>query len=253
MTIIANYKSALPIIQDKMNLTTKWMGGDNKGRFKMNHRRLGNKWAKQFDITYKYNELGYRFKTISELDDNYFITLGDSNTECIGIAQDDGWPYLLSNRLDLDVVNAGVGGSGHYMNFLAISHWLSNHPIKPKFVISLWNWLPRMMKWEDTESMSLLGSWESDPVYKQYMLMNPDQMLAFNTFYYNATRSLLQCVEIPYIDFTLKTIQTDTEARDLRHPGPEWHQQVCDYLLNDRNLYVRFQNNLDDLAASQIL
>lgn len=115
---------------------------DNKSLFEKNLKKLGNDWYySDKEITYEYNSLGYRTKEFVELDDDYFITFGCSNTEGIGLENKKTWPKLVSVETKFDVFNLGMASTSidfqYYNTILLYNQILKTNRI-PKFVVYLW-------------------------------------------------------------------------------------------------------------------
>jgi hypothetical protein len=115
---------------------------DDEISYEKNLKKLGDDWYyTNKQITYEYNSYGYRTKEFVDINENYFITFGCSNTEGVGLENEKTWPNLVSFETKYDVFNLGMSSTSidfQYFNTIL----LCNHIIKtnkiPKFVVYLW-------------------------------------------------------------------------------------------------------------------
>jgi hypothetical protein len=148
----------VPIIfvQSKSNKTLKFAQTDSEENFIKNKEIYGKEWYYyNKNIEYKYNSWGYRTKEFSELNDDYILVLGCSFTEGIGLDYDDVWATKLGKKLNLDVFNLGIGGSGPditgYNTILFHNFILKNNKL-PKYVIYQWTFENRTSYMFNNES-----------------------------------------------------------------------------------------------------
>jgi hypothetical protein len=109
------FNKEFPIIfvPPKSNQVLKFAQTDSEDKFYENREKLGSDWYYyDKDIEYNYNSWGYRSKEFAELDNEYMVVFGCSFTEGIGLHYDDIWATKLSKKLNVDVFNLGIGGSG---------------------------------------------------------------------------------------------------------------------------------------------
>lgn len=129
---------------------------DSAELFEKNCVSLGTNWLwYNKKIEYKFNDLGYRMKNLSEVDlDNYSLFLGCSNCVGVGLAVEDTYAYKISKSLNMDYINAGVGGASVdfvYYNFIKLITSVKDK--FPKNVIINWPEISRTFYWEDTNSV----------------------------------------------------------------------------------------------------
>jgi hypothetical protein len=89
-------------------------------------------------ISYNRNTNGHRCKEISDIDfDNYILTTGCSHTEGIGLELEKTYPYVLSQNINCDYYNLGLGGAGVDVMIHNLTVWLNTYK-KPKALIVQW-------------------------------------------------------------------------------------------------------------------
>jgi len=138
------FSKEVPIIfiPSKSNQVTKFAQTDSEEKFYENRKKLGKEWYYyEKELEYKYNSWGYRAKEFSDLSDEYMVVFGCSFTEGIGLHYDDIWPTKLSKKLNLDVFNLGVGGSGPdvaFYNTILFHNFVLKKKKLPKYVIYQW-------------------------------------------------------------------------------------------------------------------
>ena len=90
-------------------------------------------------ISYVRNKNGHRCKNIEDIDlNNYILTIGCSHTEGIGLKLEDTYPYLLSQMMNCDYYNLGIGGIGiDILNYNLVT-WFSKIKNPPKLLVVQW-------------------------------------------------------------------------------------------------------------------
>jgi hypothetical protein len=133
-----------PIIENviQSNKTMDFNISDDEKMYLKNKKELGKEWY-YYDkkIEYKYNSWGYRTKEFDDVNEDYILTFGCSFTEGIGLDYNDMWSTKLSKKLNLDVFNLGMGGTGVDFQFYNTT-LIHNHILKknkpPKLVVYQW-------------------------------------------------------------------------------------------------------------------
>lgn len=134
----------IPIVYvpQKASKLFKFTQTDSEEKFYLNREKFGKDWYYyDKDIEYKYNSWGYRTKEFSELSDEYVLVFGCSFTEGIGLHYDDIWATKLSKKLNIDVFNLGIGGSGPdivFYNTILFQNFVLKNNKLPKYVIYQW-------------------------------------------------------------------------------------------------------------------
>jgi len=118
------------------NQTLSWLGFDQelyyKNNLKINYDQLQeNGWIDYEPFTYSFNSLGFRGPEFT--DEPCLVTLGCSLTFGIGLPYDSTWAVLLAKKLDLKLVNLGVGGTSNDVAFRLAYSWLPR--LNPKIVV----------------------------------------------------------------------------------------------------------------------
>lgn len=215
---------------------SNFSGTDSEKVFKKNLKKKPIDWIyRTKEITYEYNENGFRERPFDEINWSESVVLfGCSNIEGIGLANEDTLARRLEKIIDRPVVNLGIGGSG-----IDIACWNSTilharYP-KPKAVIQIWSSLDRYsdyqkekyvpymanlsgyayrLNWENRSMRYILTDrqmWENDAIYiEQTFFIHPKHILEF----LNLKRNF----------------QVIDEARDLVHPGIESNQLAAEEL-----------------------
>jgi hypothetical protein len=90
-------------------------------------------------ISYNYNDNGHRCKNISDINlDNYILFTGCSHTEGVGLCLEDTFPYLLSQKMNYDYYNMGLGGIGLDILVYNLIIWFEKVKKPPKILIIQW-------------------------------------------------------------------------------------------------------------------
>lgn len=268
------FEENIPVIKNKSKANNKFnfIETDTESDYIINKEKIGHSWYYyEKEIVYEYNSWGYRSKDFTELKDDYILTFGCSFTEGIGLCYDDLWSTKMSKKLNYDVLNLGMGGTGPdftmYNSILYHNFILQNGKI-PKLVIYQWSFTERT-------SYFFIDN-KTDKIYQElFSLSYPEKYYPPNSKYYldwhkysflenkgemikQSNISSLICnniwrsLNVPVInwtwgkDFTLThkdqfnnnltihRIQDDTKikARDCAHNGHVGQDIVVNFLLN---------------------
>jgi hypothetical protein len=230
--------------------TEKFSGMDSAETFIKNLAIHGIKWHYATKpISYIRNSLGYRSRELSEIDrDNFFLALGCSHTEGIGLALEESWPDRVAQTLNMDYLNHAKGGGGADLAYINSLLFLQNASVKPKFVVIQWPDLSRMM-YKNLDDLRLCGI--NFPIpdrateFFNVMLRHDSHL--FNTYWaYQTTQILWKLAGVPVINWELNNfyrselgIHPDLEiicedhdkikskmARDCAHYGPSFYQRA---------------------------
>jgi hypothetical protein len=238
-----------------IDTTVNWCPGDFEELFDANmadpkKRAVLEKfgWTKD-NVSYTFNKHGFRADEFTDGVNDSVLFLGCSLTAGIGVDLESSWTYKVASSLGLRHYNLGVGGGGPDMCFRLAHHWIPR--LRPKYVMMLMPMAGRMEILADKAIVHLLpnslkhlertGLREKiEPFYNGW-LSHPA----------NTDMHILKCsmgvqticnsigaplIEIPVDKLELETLMgpegwTGTIARDLLHPGKEWHQAVADKFL----------------------
>lgn len=114
------------------------------------------------DIEYRYNSQGFRCIEFGEIPKDSFVvaSVGDSNTEGIGLPVEHTWSHLLCERLrplvDADVcnLNLGLGASSNQHVALRACRAMRSPELHPDVVFIAWTYPHRLLYvYEDGELM----------------------------------------------------------------------------------------------------
>lgn len=112
----------------------EWFPADEKSRYEENllkYPSLMKKWE-DVDISYDINEYGFRSPSFYDSNNN-IVFLGCSHTTGIGLPLEKTFPYLISEKLGMNLCNLSVPGGSNDTCYRLGSFWI---PIlKPKIVI----------------------------------------------------------------------------------------------------------------------
>ena len=153
-----------------INSEVKFAHTDSEESYNTNLKAYGNDWHyAHHSVTYKFNSLGYRMKQLEDVDyDNYYAFFGCSFTVGIGLNLEDTFVYKISQRANVDYINAGMGGSSVdfvYYNFVNL---MTMAPKKPKMVFINWPSIYRTFYWNDyTKTQFMLPSIIVDSHWKR--------------------------------------------------------------------------------------
>ena len=199
-----------------------WEGNDNKKSFNKHCKEFGKDWY-YYDkqISYKYNEKGFREKPLADVDwKNSVVMFGCSYVEGTGNAVEDTIPSILENILGIPVVNLGIGGSSIDVACIN-SLTLYKHYPKPKAVIQLWTFPYRYANFEEQQPADTIR-----PNSDNYHLLGWNIR---NKYYIDADRELWENKDTIYYDTTMfydtykeygcNYIESIDNARDNIHPG----------------------------------
>ena len=216
------------------------------------------------DITYSYNEYGFRTQRFSDIDPSSTIMMavGGSNTEGIGLPEHHTWPYLLRERFaktELDAkftnLNLGLGGSSN--RHIALRTIRAMRELKPHRVFVAWTYLHRlhyvhadgeMIDWwapneEEQKSESekiktkirYFSDVQSDP-FDLHNLATDIQMVSLASELYQ----IPVCHSFLYLDHDTQSwlqkrfdnglfgwYRWSPTARDLLHPGVDYNHWIA--------------------------
>jgi hypothetical protein len=236
------------------NTTIDWLRvSDTKENWKDGLKKFGPTWHYATKpVTYTYNSLGYRTKELSEVNNKeFFIAYGCSYTEGVGLAEDEMYHHLVSQDLNLPCLNYGVGGSGPNLQLTNTTLFLKNTDRLPKFVLMQWPTDDRVTLPGDNK-LDFIGSWTNNGknfsgnnFYNYWIDDNRSQNQ--NLINIHTADLLWKSAGVPVLHFTLHNNEisiprfasggrvdppNEASARDIFHPGPNWHRYIATQILN---------------------
>jgi hypothetical protein len=233
-------------------------GEDPEESFQKNLLTQSIDWEyRNKQILYSYNSLGHRSCELSSLDKNYILFSGCSFTEGLGLCINDSYTTLVSNHLEKQSYNLGLGGSSPSIAVKNIMLFLTTMKEKhPDYIIIQWPYFWRYYGIIENYIIIEYTSQDVDNSLYEELLKND------HAFYYNCFERLNllhflhnlgfqgQLIEIfsqteeeyekiKSKDWTTlftnkKDIQLPTmvdRARDLCHPGSKTNKVFADAII----------------------
>lgn len=229
-----NYKSPYYQYAGK---TLKWLVSDTQKLYVENLRTrkyllVKNGWLPFKNIDYSFNSHGFRCDEFSNEDS--IIFLGCSFTAGVGLSLEDTFAYLIAKKLNLKLINLGIGSSGVNTSYRLGSYWIPR--LKPKIVVYMEPDYARLDLVVGDTPTFLLPNLVPNELKKFY----EDYWLADDTnFYLNGEKSKLALKHICLtnnIKFfsgpIFHYLMYKDHARDLSHAGIISHKHCAEYILN---------------------
>lgn len=226
------------------NLEFEWYLPDLKTTYEKNlienfEKLKENNWLDYEKFSYKFNNLGFRS------DSTYaksLLALGCSYTFGVGIPYQFTWPYIVSQKTNLNCLNCGIPGSSPYSSFRI--GWYLLKEIEPDIVVFLCPPNDRMAV-INKDSMYDIGPWYfgTNSIHYHYFnktavdfysnfIMNEENLILQEELSRLALRQICQQKNIKYLDLYLKDFEFIDLARELAHPGIKSNQQFANHVLS---------------------
>jgi hypothetical protein len=234
------------MINDNFRAQRFWYSRDTEALFdkhqknkvtRLQLKELG--WTKD-SITYKFNKYGFRSDSFSDAPGAIF--LGCSITLGVGLPFQNTWPYLVSKKLNLRCWNLSQPGGSLDACYRLAKYWV---PIlKPKYIFIL---APSMYRREfyddDADRFLNIGGWsyEEYPALVDYILASEKNSVINYEKNIDAIKFISDSYKIPLILQDTQSNNTPSIvdplekyklARDLSHPGIDYHACVSNDFLN---------------------
>ena len=246
-------QNAFPLVHSSMqpNLSTNYYGTDTIEDFEKNKKRMPASWAyHNKNISYKFNSHGLRMdKELTQVDDNYMVAFGCSQTLGVGVAVENTWPYLLSQKLNIDYINLGVSGSSIKLNAINFFNMLEFNKILPKVVAFAWPTSIRYTWYSQGQFLFYLPRFSTDKKEFEYITKAYENLLVTDTlttdaiFYRNMVKTTCKKLNIQYCETGF-----DYECDFINTLGIE----VSTPILGDINFNKLDLNTLNTLFARDI-
>ena len=236
---IAMFKTIFHQYSRHVNKTFNWFPADTEERYnehlKTNYQQLlDNNWIDR-QFTYKFNNHSFRCKEFTL--DSSIMFLGCSHTCGIGLPIENTWAYLVSEQLNLNMINLGIGGSGPDTSFKLANHYIPQ--LKPNIVVYL--------EPSNARFYFLKGKWKIIDFSPWHLPGLPD---GYNDFYQawsineenlnlNGLKHKLAIEAICNRHNTKLIILNDADflkldlARDLMHSGIKSNAEFSKFVLNN--------------------
>lgn len=248
------HRSSILIDRDLIDKELLWYGEDNYKNFKLNKRLLNSKYIEK-EITYKFNQNGYRSKNFDEVDNDFVLIFGCSHTEGVGLHNEDIWCNQLCDRIGIDRINLGKSGTGADIQYINTMQYIKNNYPKPKLVIYQWpQSFRRSFAYELEDGVVLqhvnvrgkAEKLDTEWFFHRYCAKSSQEQYIDNYTAFTISNMLWEKENVPVFswnwreDFNLQhpnnrsidTIDTG-RARDMKHDGPDIHNQVVNLIYKD--------------------
>lgn len=228
---------------------SQWHGSDAEKSFVKHWHNLHTRqklndfgWTEN-SITYAFNEQGFR-SIAFEPGLSAGMALGCSYTQGEGLAVDQVWPSIVSQRINLPVYNLGVGGCSMDTMFRLAEYWVP--VLKPKFLLIASTFSHRVeLGLEDNKFVNLSPSvdswkWQVSDQHQKTLCENfyRSWILNIQNSKINFKKNLLAITAIcnqhgiPVVEInTQYHMGHDQAARDLMHPGPVKQAEFAEKML----------------------
>jgi len=249
----------LPVNEQRIEPLRHWYQTDSYE----NYLRNGNREYGPEDITYQFNQSGYRSKEFSEIDHTAFkvLVIGCSNTLGLGLPLNETYGEQLRQRLlvryDLlvEIINLGLGGRS--IDYVARCLYQSVPILRPHYVFCLLPAFSRREYFSGNRQLHYIADWEVPgwQNHRDALLTLSNDQWDFYSFVKNL--AFIELIlrdhhwawatwqhydfDVSYFDVahyrTQYMLQAERgKARDNIHSGAAYHRFVADDLLSDPNL-----------------
>jgi hypothetical protein len=213
-------------------------GSDSEELLEKNLKEKPSNWYYRTNtISYKRNLNGHRCKNISDVDlNNYILTVGCSHTEGIGLNVENTYSHVLSNKLNTDYYNLGIGGGGIDLIEYNLLTWFSTITKQPKLVVVQWPDLSRYLTklHKDDQEIVPVGAWRQERVISNFMIAGSDNNF-FHTRQLLSNKLLKNFIKVPQIHIKMYTndpvegilMENIDLGRDGIHYGKDSHEKVA--------------------------
>lgn len=248
------------VLNSRKNATHLWCTGDTPELYREYNERIKSpNLYKPGGFTYKYNDYGFRCDDFSLSSDINIVFLGCSMTEGCGLPVETVWAYQLLNRIrqktnkNICYWNLALAGMGiDSQSFLL--HWFS----RMKNIDYVFSFIPPLNRREYLYDLDRIQYWNmhmqnpnriivdelfSDKNYMMFQnyrsLMIIESIILNRSIMYctswdiSETADILKLKEFNSLNYFLSYTQFLDYARDGAHPGPRYHNDLCDSFWNE--------------------
>jgi len=195
-------------------------------------------------VFYQVNNSGFREKDFNSINGKVDLCIGCSFTFGVGVNDKDTWVRKLERKLDLPLVNLGIGGSGVMLHFRTLCHFLSIFDVRNVFLFSPlshyryeWNtaddsttevWSPTEIEMFPYE-LGIVASNKSNHSLIYYAFNKAIEQVCYKN---NVNLVALYEIPTPFDEppNVKKMMIWDYYARDLGHPGPGWQEWIANLM-----------------------
>lgn len=216
------------------------------------------------DIKYTFNEYGFRSDPFYDRKDLNIVAIGCSMTVGVGVDQHENWPNRVKHKLQeqtgLSVSMWNLATSGASTDYATRMAFKVRHKLKPDAIMVYWPPITRLEvptphEGKITQASIHMELFPKQLVDEDYLIYNYNRNLNFlksivkhnpaalvvNPLVETFAQHQMYKGENPFI--------ADTDGRDGQHPGPEWHDRVADWYVDQWINHPRkpLQNYLDNI------
>jgi hypothetical protein len=180
-------------------------------------------------IEYTLNRFGYRSKYSDIPNTDYILVLGCSNTFGTGLHEEHRYSNLLEDFYNIPVINISFpGGSQNLIRDNIFQLFVSRYRL-PKLVVIQW---PNPFRL--TFNYTMLGPWTVRRNESKWFVDSLECIDAFSKTAKHQVDKLLEKLDIPCIDFSLRGSDKDIDivdvGRDRDHGGIETNNKIFEYI-----------------------
>lgn len=214
------------------NQTFKWFGADSFVNYNKNLAHHSADLSKynwiDADIDYKINSHGFRCEEFNLNDSIMF--LGCSLTFGIGLPLEKTFAYKVSQSLNLNCQNLSVGGASSNTSFRIAMTYIRE--LKPKIVVILFNFSSRFELLTCEKAIAFGPNFQNEKTwfYREW-LDTPENSYLNEQKNIMAIHKLCDIHGCKFINLSELYCPVTDKARDLQHPGIQYHQFISDQLL----------------------
>ena len=190
----------------------------------------------QRDITYHFNEYGFRSDSFEQRTQFNILVSGDSLTVGVGTAYENTWPRQLKHIFERETLNHNVtvwnlAQSATSTDYTVRSIYKVLDQLAPDFVAVCW---PPETRFEGPDGDDLRDYTFTHVDTEEYPRLFLDQRYAYHNLQKNVAflTEICRSRDIPLVhgpgEHTMFGIDPRTGARDGQHPSDDWHREYAE-------------------------